>query len=92
MTVDPIEKIFVPPLKVPPAGGARDLAQFDTPILEELQRRYTRRLEITQGRDAEALSKAQAVGYELGLRIVLNEIAKDAAALMKERAARRRSL
>ena len=87
MTVDPIEKIFTPPLKVPPAGGARDLAHFETPILEELQRRYTRRLEITQGRDAEALSKAQAVGYELGLRIVMNEIAKDAAALMKEKAA-----
>ena len=87
MTVDPIEKMFVPPLKVPPAGGARDLAHVETPLLEEIQRRYTRRLEITQGRDAEALSKAQAVGYELGLRIVMNEIAKDVAALVKERAA-----
>jgi hypothetical protein len=74
-----IDAMFEPPMLAPKAGGKRDLADVPTDKLEELQRTYVRRLQIKQ--DNETVSKAQAVGYELGLRIVLSEIRKDLAKL-----------
>jgi len=74
-----IDAMFEPPMLVPKAGGKRDLADVPTDKLEELQRTYVHRLKIKQ--DNETVSKAQAVGYELGLRIVLSEIRKDLAKL-----------
>lgn len=73
--VKDIEAMFNPPLRVPKAGGPRDLADISTDRLEAVQRIYVNRLKISQ--DAETMSKMQAVGYELGLRIVLAEIRKD---------------
>jgi len=70
-----LDAMFTLPLRVPKAGGARDLADVPTDKLEELQCIYVRRLKISQ--DAETMSKMQACGYELGLRIVLSEIRKD---------------
>ena len=74
-----IEAMFETPTKVPKAGGARDLADVPTDKLEAVQRIYVRRLKISQ--DPETMSKASAVGYELGMRIVLAEIRKDVAKL-----------
>ena len=71
-----IDAMFSPPTtKIPKAGGARDLADVPTDKLEAVQRSYVRRLQISQ--DPETMSKAQAVGYELGMRIVMAEIRKD---------------
>lgn len=74
-----LEGILNPPIAVPKAGGPRDLSALPTAKLEALQRRYVNRLKLAQ--DAETVSKAQAVGYELGLRIVIAEIYKDVEAL-----------
>jgi hypothetical protein len=74
-----LDAMFTSPMRVPKAGGARDLADVPTDRLEAVQRIYVNRLKISQ--DAETMSKMQAVGYELGLRIVLNEIRKDLAKL-----------
>jgi hypothetical protein len=79
MSAADVASLFEPPLRVPKAGGARDLADVPTEKLEEIQRMYVRRMGIKQ--DQETLSKMQAVGYELGLRIVLSEIRKDLARL-----------
>lgn len=67
------------PKKIPKEGGARDLADIPTAKLEAVQRRYVGRMKFHP--DAETQSKMQAVGYELGLRIVMAEIRKDVAAL-----------
>ena len=74
-----IEAMFVTPVRVSAQGGPRDLADVPTADLEEVQRMYVRRLNISK--DPETMSKAQAVGYELGLRIVMAEIRKDLAKL-----------
>ena len=74
-----IDAMFDPPMLAPKAGGPRDLADVPTDKLEELQRVYIRRLGLKQ--DNETVSKAQAVGYELGLRIVLAEVRRDLAKL-----------
>ena len=75
-----LDAMFSPPTtKIPKAGGPRDLADVPTDKLEAVQRSYVRRLQISQ--DPETMSKAQAVGYELGLRIVLAEVRKDIAKL-----------
>jgi hypothetical protein len=71
--------ISQPPIAVPKEGGARDLADIPTVKLEALQKRYVNRMKLKQ--DNETMAKMQAVGYELGLRIVLAEIRKDVAAL-----------
>ena len=71
-----IDAMFEPPTtKIPKAGGPRDLADVPTDKLEAVQRSYVRRLQISQ--DPETMSKAQAVGYELGMRVVMAEIHKD---------------
>jgi len=74
-TAKNIESMFATPILPPKAGGQRDLSDVPTDRLEAVQRVYMRRLKISQ--DPETMSKAQAVGYELGLRIVLVEIRKD---------------
>ena len=64
----------------------RDLSDVPTEKLEELQRRYVRRLELLASgnrQDQETMAKAQAVGYELGLRITMAEIRKDLAKLLE---------
>ena len=64
----------------------RDLSDVPTEKLEELQRRYMRRLELLANgnrQDQETMAKAQAVGYELGLRITMAEIRKDLARLLE---------
>jgi len=64
----------------------RDLSDVPTEKLEELQRRYMRRLELLANgnrQDQETMAKAQAVGYELGLRITMAEIRKDLAKLLE---------
>ena len=64
----------------------RDLSDVPTEKLEELQRRYMRRLELLANgnrQDQETMAKAQAVGYELGLRITMAEIRQDLAKLLE---------
>lgn len=66
------------PYEIKPAGPIpRDLSDIETGRLEELQRAYVRRLKLKE--DHETIAKSQAVGYELGMRIVLSEIRKDLA-------------
>ena len=74
-----LDDIHIPPLTVPKAGGARDLADVPTAKLEALQRRYVNRMKLAPDGATEA--KMGAVGYELGLRVVMAEIRKDIAAL-----------
>jgi len=69
------------PIAVPKAPGPRDLADIPTVKLEALQKRYVNRMKLKQ--DHETMAKMQAVGYELGLRIVMGEIRKDIAALVE---------
>ena len=76
---DFLKATSLPPVAVPKAGGPRDLADIPTAKLEALQKRYVNRMKLKQ--DQETLAKMQAVGYELGLRIVLAEIHKDIDAL-----------
>ena len=64
----------------------RDLSDVPTEKLEELQRRYVRRLELLASgnrQDQETMAKAHAVGYELGLRITMAEIRQDLAKLLE---------
>ena len=77
-----LDAMFSPPTtKIPKAGGPRDLADVPTDKLEAVQRSYVRRLQISQ--DPETMSKANLVGYELGLRMVIAETMKDIAKLEK---------
>lgn len=76
---DFLNTIARPPIAVPKAGGPRDLSDVPTAKLEALQKRYVNRMKLKQ--DQETMAKMQAVGYELGLRIVISEIHKDIAAL-----------